>query len=83
MGGAQPLAVTMNEGVNITVEVDENRVDKRLETQYLDIKTDSFSKAIECALEAKENQKPLSIGLIGNFLSMRKDFISSIVIILS
>ena len=38
MGGAQPLAVTMNEGVNITVEIDEHHIDRRLETKYLDIK---------------------------------------------
>ena len=77
MGGAQPLAVTMNEGVNITVEIDESRIDKRLETQYLDIKTDSFSKAMEYALEAKENKKPLSIGLIGNAADIFPKFVEN------
>ena len=75
MGGAQPLAVTMNEGVNITVEVDESRIDKRLETQYLDMKTDLFSNAIEYALKAKEEKKPLSIGLIGNAADIFPKFI--------
>ena len=57
MGGAQPLAVTMNEGVNITVEIDEGRVNKRLETKYLDMKCDSIDDAIS-ALEAKKDKKP-------------------------
>ena len=80
MGGAQPLAVTMNEGVNITVEVDESRIDKRLETQYLDMKTDSFSDAIEYALKAKEEKKPLSIGLIGNAADIFPKFIENNII---
>ena len=66
MGGAQPLAVTMNEGVNITVEIDEHHIDRRLETKYLDIKCMDFDEAIKVALDAKKNNKPLSIGLIGN-----------------
>ena len=80
MGGAQPLAVTMNEGVNITVEVDESRIDKRLETQYLDIKTDSFSDAVEYALKAKKEKKPLSIGLIGNAADIFPKFIKNNII---
>ena len=80
MGGAQPLAVTMNEGVNITVEVNESRIDKRLETQYLDMKTDSFSNAIEYALKAKEEKKPLSIGLIGNAADIFPKFIENNII---
>ena len=66
MGGAQPLAVTMNEGVNITVEIDEHHIDRRLETKYLDIKCKDFDEAIKIALDAKNNNKALSIGLIGN-----------------
>ena len=54
MGGAQPLAVTMNEGVNITVEVDINRINKRIDTKYLDVYFDNFDDAIKCALNAKE-----------------------------
>ena len=66
MGGAQPLAVTMNEGVNITVEIDEHHIDRRLETKYLDVKCNDFDEAIKIALDAKKNNKALSIGLIGN-----------------
>lgn len=66
MGGAQPLAVTMNEGVVICVEVDETRIDKRLETRYLDTKTHSLDEAIQLAEEARDKGEPLSIGLLGN-----------------
>lgn len=66
MGGAQPLAVTMNEGVVICVEVDETRIDKRLETRYLDTKTHSLDDAIQMAEEARDKGEPLSIGLLGN-----------------
>ncbi|PPA69857.1 urocanate hydratase [Jeotgalibacillus proteolyticus] len=66
MGGAQPLAVTMCGGVCIAIDVDESRVDRRLETKYLDIKTYSLKEAIQKAQEAKHTKKPLSIGLIGN-----------------
>ena len=66
MGGAQPLAVTMNEGVNITVEIDEHHINRRLETKYLDIKCKSFKEAIKIANKAKENKEALSIGLLGN-----------------
>ncbi len=66
MGGAQPLAVTMNQGVNITVEIDEQKIDKRLNTKYLDIKCSSVDEALEIALKAKDDQKAISIGLLGN-----------------
>ncbi len=66
MGGAQPLAVTMNEGVNITIEVDPTRIKRRLDTQYLDTTTDDLDQALKLALDAKENGKALSIGLLGN-----------------
>lgn len=66
MGGAQPLAVTMNDGVVIAVEVDESRIDKRLETRYCDVKTDSIDEAIRLAKEAKDQGKALSIALLGN-----------------
>ena len=66
MGGAQPLAVTMNGGVNITVEVDLDRIQKRIDTKYLDVYFDNFDEAISCALKAKENNEPISIGLQGN-----------------
>jgi urocanate hydratase len=66
MGGAQPLAATMNEGVNITVEVDPHRIQRRLETQYLDERADSLDAALARAREAQDAGRPLSIGLLGN-----------------
>ncbi|WP_366160121.1 urocanate hydratase [Bacillus infantis] len=66
MGGAQPLAVTMNGGVCIGIEVDETRIDRRIETGYTDMKTDSLEDAISLAEQAKKEGKALSIGLVGN-----------------
>lgn len=66
MGGAQPLAVTMNEGVVIAVECDPIRIQRRLETGYLDVQTDCLDEAIRMAVAAKQKEKPLSIGLLGN-----------------
>jgi urocanate hydratase len=66
MGGAQPLAVTMNDGVVIAVEVDPSRIQKRLDTKYCDRMTDSLDEALLWAYEAKEKGEPLSIGLVGN-----------------
>lgn len=80
MGGAQPLAVTMNEGVNITIEFDESRIDKRIKTGYLDIKVKSFNEAIEIALKAKENNKALSIGLLGNAAELFPKFVQKNII---
>jgi len=76
MGGAQPLAVTMNEGVNITVEIDEDRVNKRLETRYLDIKCDSVDDALKIALKSKKDKKAISIGLIGNAADIFPEFLN-------
>lgn len=66
MGGAQPLAVTMNEGVAICVEVDPTRIQKRIDTRYLDMQTDSLDEALEMAEAAKNKGEALSIGLLGN-----------------
>jgi urocanate hydratase len=66
MGGAQPLAVTMNEGVALCVEVDPSRIQRRLETGYLDLVADSLTDALRRAMEAKRHRRPLSIGLLGN-----------------
>ena len=66
MGGAQPLAVTMNEGVNITIEVDPHRIQRRLETKYLDTSTENLDEALQLAQDAKKKGKALSIGLLGN-----------------
>lgn len=66
MGGAQPLAVTMNDGVVITVEVDESRIKRRIEHRYLDQMATSLDEALEMAKQAKADGQPLSIGLLGN-----------------
>jgi len=66
MGGAQPLAATMNEGVLIGVEVDEKRIARRLETGYLDLFAPNVDEALARAREALESRRPLSIGLLGN-----------------
>jgi urocanate hydratase len=66
MGGAQPLATTMNEGVMLAVEVDPSRIHRRLETRYLDVMTESLDDAWQKAGAARENGAPLSIGLVGN-----------------
>lgn len=66
MGGAQPLAVTMNGGVVIAVDVDAERIQKRIDTKYCDVKTDSIDEALMMAYEARDQGKPLSIALLGN-----------------
>src|ERR1700754_3002393 len=66
MGGAQPLGLTMNEGVALIAEVEEWRIDKRLETRYLDIKMEDIDAAIDRAQEAKRNGEVVSIGVSCN-----------------
>jgi urocanate hydratase len=66
MGGAQPLAVTMNEGVAICVDCDETRIDRRSEHRYLDTKAVDIDDALRLAVEARDAKRPLSIGLLGN-----------------
>jgi urocanate hydratase len=66
MGGAQPLAITMNEGVALCVEVDERRMMRRVEHRYLDVVAEDLDAAIERAEEAKLQGEPLSIGILGN-----------------
>lgn len=66
MGGAQPLAVTMNGGVAICVEVDPARAARRLETRYVDIVSERLEEAVALATEAARERRPLSIALIGN-----------------
>lgn len=70
MGGAQPLAITMNEGVALIAEVEEWRIDKRIETKYLDIKLTDIDAAIDRALEARKNKETLSIGVLCNAVSL-------------
>lgn len=66
MGGAQPLAVTMNGGVALCVEVDGSRVDRRIETGYCDRKTESLDEALRWVEEAAAKRRALSVGLVGN-----------------
>ena len=66
MGGAQPLAVTMNEGVNISIEICKNRIQKRLDTKYLDCWTDNYSEALDKAIKYKNKGEAISIGLLAN-----------------
>jgi len=66
MGGAQPLAVTMNDGVCICLEVDESRIQRRLDHRYLDARADSIDDALRMAVEARDARRPLSIGVLGN-----------------
>jgi urocanate hydratase len=66
MGGAQPLAATMNGAAFLGIDVDESRINKRLETGYIDKKTSSLEEAIDWVLNAKKDKTPLSVGLVGN-----------------
>src|SRR5512136_1259265 len=66
MGGAQPLAVTMNDGVAIVVEVDPDRIRRRLNTKYADTQAASLDEALRLAGDAIKKSRPLSIALLGN-----------------
>jgi urocanate hydratase len=70
MGGAQPLAVTMNDGVAICVDVDASRIKRRIEHRYLDVEASSVAEALDLAVRARDARKPLSIGLLGNAASL-------------
>src|SRR4051812_5938956 len=70
MGGAQPLAVTMNDGIAICIDVDQSRITRRIEHRYLDVQPDSIKHALDLAVEARDARKPLSIGLLGNAASI-------------
>ena len=70
MGGAQPLAVTMNGGVAICIECDPSRIARRIEHRYLDVQADSMQHAVQLAVEARDARRPLSIGLLGNAASL-------------
>jgi urocanate hydratase len=70
MGGAQPLAVTMNEGVCLAAEVERWRIEKRIETRYCDILIENIDEAIDRALEAKQNGEALSIGVLCNAVDL-------------
>jgi len=66
MGGAQPLAVTMNGGVVICIECDPSRIDRRIEHRYLDVKADDLDHAVRLAEDARSARRPLSVGVLGN-----------------
>ncbi|WP_344655003.1 urocanate hydratase [Catenulispora subtropica] len=66
MGGAQPLAVTMNGGVAICVDCDERSIDRRVEHRYLDVKATSLDHALQLAVAARDKREPLSVGVLGN-----------------
>jgi len=79
MGGAQPLAVTLNGGVAVCVEVDEERIARRLEHRYLDVRARDLDHALELASQARTEKKALSIGVLGNAAEIvpelvRRDF---------
>jgi urocanate hydratase len=75
MGGAQPLAVTMNDGVAIVVEVDPHRIERRLETRYVDTSTDNLDEALRLANAAMKEGRPLSIALLGNAADVLPEFV--------
>ncbi|MBC8525698.1 MAG: urocanate hydratase [Candidatus Cloacimonetes bacterium] len=66
MGGAQPLAATFNEGTALIIEVDKKRIQKRLDTKYVDMMSENLDEALKIVLDAKEKGKPVSVGLLGN-----------------
>jgi urocanate hydratase len=80
MGGAQPLAITMNEGVALIAEVEEWRIDKRIETKYLDEKHTDIDEAIDAALKYKKEGKAISIGVLCNAIDLLQKLIERNVI---
>ncbi|MDC2864495.1 urocanate hydratase [Bacillus sp. BP-3] len=75
MGGAQPLAVTMNGGVVIAIDVDKRSIDRRIEKRYCDMYTESLEEALAVAKEYKEKKEPISIGLLGNAAEILPDLV--------
>jgi urocanate hydratase len=75
MGGAQPLAVTMNEGVALVVEVDPARIERRIKTRYLDRTTEDIDEALRWVEEAREAGEAVSIGLLGNAAETHPDLL--------
>jgi urocanate hydratase len=75
MGGAQPLAVTMNEGVALVVEIDPARIERRIKTRYLDRETTDVEEALQWVSEAKDAGEALSVGLLGNASETHRDLL--------
>ncbi|SDK15401.1 urocanate hydratase [Nonomuraea maritima] len=76
MGGAQPLAITMNGGVAICVDCDPRSVTRRIEHRYLDVQADSLDEALRLAYEARDARRPLSIGVVGNAAEVLPDLLA-------
>jgi urocanate hydratase len=77
MGGAQPLAVTMNDGVVICIECDQARITRRIEHRYLDVQAASLEEAVQLAVAARDERRPLSIGVLGNAAVMLPELLES------
>ena len=75
MGGAQPLAIKMNEGVCLDVEVDEARIQRRVDSKYCDLLIRDLDEALEVARDAVKEKKPLSIGLVGNCAEVEPELV--------
>ncbi|EJW20263.1 urocanate hydratase [Paenibacillus alvei] len=75
MGGAQPLAVTMNDGVVIAVEADRSRIERRIVTRYCDVLVENVDEALELARHAIDEKRSLSIGLLGNAAEIFPEFV--------
>jgi len=75
MGGAQPLAATMNEGVALIVEINKKAIERRLRHGYLETWTDDLNEAVDMAEQAKEEKKPKSIGLLGNAAEVHPELV--------
>lgn len=75
MGGAQPLAITMNDGVALVVEIDKNAIERRIRHKYLDVWTDDLNEAIDMVKNAKEEGKALSVGLLGNAAEVHPELV--------
>ncbi len=80
MGGAQPLAATMNGAAFLGIEVDKTRIQKRIDTGYIDVMTEDFDEAVKLVLEAKNSKQPLSVGLVGNAGEILPKFIEKNII---
>jgi urocanate hydratase len=75
MGGAQPLAVTMNDGIALVVEIDKRAIDRRLKHGYLEMWTDDLDEAIGIVEQAKEEKTPKSVGLLGNAAEVHTELV--------
>src|SRR5437016_3734096 len=75
MGGAQPLAVTMNDGVALAVEIDKEAIEKRIRHGYLQTFADDLDEALDIVQQAKQDRVPRSVGLLGNAAEMHPELL--------